>query len=31
MALVEEGRITPREAYTKATNKTRFEGMIEGE
>jgi twitching motility protein PilT len=29
MALVEEGRITPREAYMKATNKARFEEMIE--
>jgi len=25
MALVEQGRITPREAYTKASNKARFE------
>jgi twitching motility protein PilT len=31
MALVEQQRITPREAYMKATNKARFEGMIEGE
>jgi twitching motility protein PilT len=31
MALVEQGRIAPREAYMKATNKARFEGMIEGE
>jgi twitching motility protein PilT len=29
IALVEQGKITPREAYMKATNKTRFEGMIE--
>ena len=29
MALVEQGRITPREAYTKASNKARFEEMIE--
>jgi twitching motility protein PilT len=29
MALVEQRRITPREAYMKATNKARFEGMIE--
>jgi twitching motility protein PilT len=31
MALVEAKRITPREAYMKAANKTRFEEMIEGE
>ncbi len=31
MALVEQKRITPREAYMKATNKARFEGMIEEE
>jgi twitching motility protein PilT len=31
MALVEQQRITPREAYMKATNKGRFEGMIEEE
>jgi twitching motility protein PilT len=31
MALVEQRRITPREAYMKASNKTRFEGMMEGE
>ena len=31
MTLVEEGRITPREAYMKASNKARFEDMIEGE
>ncbi len=31
MALVEQKRITPREAYMKATNKGRFEGMIEEE
>jgi twitching motility protein PilT len=31
MALVEQGRITPREAYMKASNKARFEGMIEEE
>jgi len=29
MALVEQQRITPREAYLKASNKARFEGMIE--
>jgi len=29
MALVEQQRITPREAYMKASNKARFEGMIE--
>ncbi|HEX3555102.1 MAG TPA: type IV pilus twitching motility protein PilT [Thermoanaerobaculia bacterium] len=31
MALVEQQRITPREAYMKATNKAKFEEMIEGE
>jgi len=31
MALVEQKRITPREAYMKATNKAKFEGMIEEE
>ncbi|HEX9945245.1 MAG TPA: type IV pilus twitching motility protein PilT [Thermoanaerobaculia bacterium] len=31
MVLVEQKRITPREAYMKATNKARFEGMIEGD
>ena len=32
MALVEAKRIAPREAYMKATNKVRFEGMVkEGE
>ena len=31
MALVEQGRIAPREAYMQATNKARFEGLIEGE
>jgi twitching motility protein PilT len=31
MALVEQRRITPREAYMKATNKAKFEGMIEEE
>ncbi|MEA2604426.1 MAG: twitching motility protein PilT [Acidobacteriota bacterium] len=31
MALVEQQRITPREAYMKATNKAKFEGMIEEE
>jgi twitching motility protein PilT len=31
MALVEQKRITPREAYMKATNKTKFEEMIEGD
>jgi twitching motility protein PilT len=31
MALVEQQRITPREAYMKATNKGRFEEMIEEE
>jgi twitching motility protein PilT len=31
MALVEQQRITPREAYMKATNKMRFEEMIEEE
>jgi twitching motility protein PilT len=29
MALVESGRVTPREAYLKATNKQRFEGLIQ--
>ena len=29
MALLDAGRITPRDAYMKATNKQRFEGMIE--
>jgi twitching motility protein PilT len=29
MALVESGRVTPQEAYLKATDKARFEGMIE--
>ncbi|HEY0782681.1 MAG TPA: type IV pili twitching motility protein PilT, partial [Thermoanaerobaculia bacterium] len=29
MTLVEEKRITPREAYMKATNKQKFEAMIE--
>jgi twitching motility protein PilT len=31
LALVEKKRITPREAYMKATNKAKFEEMIEGE
>jgi twitching motility protein PilT len=31
MALVEQQRITPREAYMKATNKAKFEEMIEEE
>jgi twitching motility protein PilT len=31
MTLVEQKRITPREAYMKATNKAKFEGMIEEE
>jgi twitching motility protein PilT len=31
MALVEQKTITPRDAYMKATNKARFEGMIEDE
>ena len=31
MALVEQNRITPREAYMKATNKAKFEEMIEDE
>jgi twitching motility protein PilT len=29
MALVESGRVTPREAYLKATNKQRFEGLLQ--
>jgi twitching motility protein PilT len=29
MTLVEQGRVSPREAYMKAANKARFEGMIE--
>jgi twitching motility protein PilT len=28
-ALVESKRVTPKEAYLKATNKARFESMIE--
>ncbi len=31
MALVEEKRITARDAYMKASIKARFEGMVEGE
>jgi twitching motility protein PilT len=31
MALVEQKRITPREAYMKATNKAKFEDLIEEE
>jgi twitching motility protein PilT len=31
MVLVEQKRITPREAYMKASNKEKFEGMIEEE
>jgi twitching motility protein PilT len=31
MALIDDGRITPREAYMKATNKQRFEELVEGE
>src|SRR6476659_5400255 len=31
MALVDQKRITPREAYMKASNKAKFEGMIEEE
>ena len=31
LALVEQKRITPREAYMKATNKAKFEEMIEGD
>ena len=31
MVLVEQQRITPREAYMKASNKAKFEEMIEEE
>ena len=31
MALVEQKRITPREAYMKATNKAKFEAMVNDE
>ena len=31
MALVEAKRITPREAYMKASSKARFEGLVEGD
>jgi len=31
MALVEAGRVTPREAFLKATNKAKFEEMLEDE
>jgi twitching motility protein PilT len=31
MALVDQQRITPREAYMKASNKARFEDMVEEE
>jgi twitching motility protein PilT len=31
MALVDQKRITPREAYMKAGNKQRFEGLVEGD
>jgi twitching motility protein PilT len=31
MALIDEGRITPREAYMKASNKQRFENLVEGD
>jgi twitching motility protein PilT len=31
MALVDQKRITPREAYMKASNKQRFEGLVEGD
>ncbi len=31
MDMVERMRITPREAYLKATNKARFEGLVEGD
>ena len=31
MALVDDGRITAREAYMKASNKARFEELVEGD
>jgi twitching motility protein PilT len=31
MALVDDGRITARDAYMKAANKARFEGLVEGD